>query len=187
MTYKLLVIWAPCGSGEGADGLGGIWGHGGVSLDMCTHMCMHTHARNTKINMLGNCKWPPPWRQPCLSCLTCMHVCAHVHAHVCMHMHTCVGVPPPNPTPIHPPPRCGTPQISKNAIRLERIEIFRFCLKIWNLWRIPHLWVGVFRWFKFTLKPPNRITCDKLRLAIWDTSFWTFWVKFGHNGPWDIS
>ena len=30
----------------------GIWGHG-----------------DTKINMLGNCKWPLPWRQPCLSCL----------------------------------------------------------------------------------------------------------------------
>ena len=41
----------------------------------------------------------------------------------------------------------------------------------------------VFRWFKFTLKPPNRIGHGKLRLAIWDTSFWTFWVKFGHNGP----
>ena len=39
------------------------------------------------------------------------------------------------------------------------------------------------RWFKFTLKPPNRITGEKLRLTIWDTSFWTFWVKFGHNGP----
>ena len=46
---------------------------------------------------------------------------------------------------------------------------------------------GVFgelrRWFKFTLKPPNSIASEKLRLAIWDTSFWTFWVKFGHNGP----
>ena len=31
-----------------------------------------------------------------------------------------------------------------------------------------------FRWFKFTLKPPNSITHGKLRLAIWDTSFWTF-------------
>ena len=41
----------------------------------------------------------------------------------------------------------------------------------------------VFRWFKFTLKPPNRIGRGKLRLAIWDTSFWTFLVKFGHNGP----
>ena len=43
--------------------------------------------------------------------------------------------------------------------------------------------VPVFRWFKFTLKPPYSIVHDKLRLAIWDTSFWTFWVKFGHKGP----
>ena len=41
----------------------------------------------------------------------------------------------------------------------------------------------IIRWFKFTLKPPNSIAIEKLRLAIWDTSFWTFWVKFGHNGP----
>ena len=27
------------------------------------------------------------------------------------------------------------------------------------------------RWFKFTLKPPYSIAHDKLRLAIWDTSF----------------
>ena len=44
-----------------------------------------------------------------------------------------------------------------------------------------------FRWFKFTLKPPYSIMCSKLQLAIWDTSFWTFLVKFGHKGPWDIS
>ena len=42
---------------------------------------------------------------------------------------------------------------------------------------------SVFRWFKFTLKPPYSIAHDKLRLAIWDTSFWTFWLKFGHKGP----
>ena len=41
----------------------------------------------------------------------------------------------------------------------------------------------VFRWFKFTLKPPYRIAIGKLQLAIWDTSFWTFWLKFGHKGP----
>ena len=29
----------------------------------------------------------------------------------------------------------------------------------------------VFRWFKFTLKPPYSITHDNLQLAIWDTSF----------------
>ena len=26
------------------------------------------------------------------------------------------------------------------------------------------------------------IAIGKLRLAIWDTSFWTFWLKFGHKG-----
>ena len=41
----------------------------------------------------------------------------------------------------------------------------------------------IFRWFKFTLKPPYSIMHGKLRLAIWDTSFWTFLVKFGHKGP----
>ena len=41
----------------------------------------------------------------------------------------------------------------------------------------------LFRWFKFTLKPPYSIAREKLRLAIWDTSFWTFWLKFGHKGP----
>ena len=35
------------------------------------------------------------------------------------------------------------PQISKNAIKLEQIEIIQFCLKIYDLWRHPHLWVGV--------------------------------------------
>ena len=29
----------------------------------------------------------------------------------------------------------------------------------------------LFRWFKFTLKPPYSIGHDNLRLAIWDTSF----------------
>ena len=33
--------------------------------------------------------------------------------------------------------------------------------------------VLLFRWFKCTLKPPYSITCGKLWMAIWDTSFWT--------------
>ena len=45
------------------------------------------------------------------------------------------------------------------------------------------LFASLFRWFKFTLKPPYSITHSKLRLAIWDTSFWTFWLKFGHKTP----
>ena len=103
-----------------------VWGHlgawGGVSLDTYACICMHTHARNAKINMLGNCKWPPPWRQPCLSCLTCMHVCAHVSVCACMCMPTCVGGAPTQPhVPLktHLPPRGVPPQISKNAIGLQ--------------------------------------------------------------------
>ena len=28
-----------------------------------------------------------------------------------------------------------------NLIKLEHIDIIRFCLKIYDLWRHPHLWV----------------------------------------------
>ena len=40
----------------------------------------------------------------------------------------------------------------------------------------------LFRWFKFTLKPPNSIAIGKLRLAIWDTSFWTFLAQIWTQG-----
>ena len=70
-----------------------------------------------------------------------MHVRACVHVHVCVHG-TAPHTPIPTPTPIHP---SATPRISKNSITLELIKIFQFHLKIWNLWRIPHPWVGV--WF----------------------------------------
>ena len=62
----------------------------------------------------------------------------------------------------------NSPEISPNLVFL-----------ILNLYICDPL----FRWFKFTLKPPYSIAHDKLRLAIWDTSFWTFWLKFGHKGP----
>ena len=50
-------------------------------------------------------------------------------------------------------------------------------------WDGKKIEVFIFRWFKFTLKPPYSIVIGKLRLAIWDTSFWTFLLKFGHKGP----
>ena len=34
-------------------------------------------------------------------------------------------------------------QITKNRINLELIKIVQFCLKIYDLWRHPHLWVGL--------------------------------------------
>ena len=37
----------------------------------------------------------------------------------------------------------GLSQITKNQINLELIKIIKFCLKIHDLWRHPHLWVGV--------------------------------------------
>ena len=37
----------------------------------------------------------------------------------------------------------GPGQIIKNRINLDLIEITQFCLKIYDLLRHPHLWVGV--------------------------------------------
>ena len=37
----------------------------------------------------------------------------------------------------------GLGQITKNLINLDLIEIIQFCLKIYDLLRHPHLWVGV--------------------------------------------
>ena len=37
----------------------------------------------------------------------------------------------------------------------------------------------IFRWFKFTLKPPYTVAHGNLLLAIWDTFHWTSFVKFG--------
>ena len=44
-----------------------------------------------------------------------------------------------------------------------------------------------FRWFKFTLKPPYSGASERTLLAIWDTSHWNFFVKFGLRTAWDIS
>ena len=46
---------------------------------------------------------------------------------------------------------------------------------------------AVFRWFKFTLKPPYSGVHERSLLAIWDTSHWNFFVKFGLRTAWDIS
>ena len=39
--------------------------------------------------------------------------------------------------------------------------------------------LSIFRWFKFTLKPPYTVASGNLLSAIWDTSHWTSFVKFG--------
>ena len=37
----------------------------------------------------------------------------------------------------------GSGHVTKNLINLDLIEIIQFCLKIYDLCRHPHLWVGV--------------------------------------------
>ena len=37
----------------------------------------------------------------------------------------------------------GSSQLTNNGINLDLIEIIQFCLKIYDLLRHPHLWVGV--------------------------------------------
>ena len=37
----------------------------------------------------------------------------------------------------------GSGHITKYRIKLELIEIIQFCLKIYDLYRHPHPWVGV--------------------------------------------
>ena len=37
----------------------------------------------------------------------------------------------------------GLCQIIKNRVNCHLIEIIEFCLNIYDLWRHPHLWVGV--------------------------------------------
>ena len=37
----------------------------------------------------------------------------------------------------------GLCQIIKNQINLDLIKIIQFCLKIYDFWRHPHLWVGI--------------------------------------------
>ena len=34
-------------------------------------------------------------------------------------------------------------QITRNRIKVELMKIIQFCLKIYDLWRHPHPWVGV--------------------------------------------
>ena len=126
----ILLIWVSSALG----GWGG-WGcpHTCAHAYACmqahahAHTCMHGKHDNfmqmaTPIGFLGNSLW----------CNTYIHACACAWGH-----------PLTTPTPsTHPPPPGGTPRISQNAIALELIKIFQFCLKIWNLWRLPNPWVG---------------------------------------------
>ena len=121
----------------------------GAAAVMCLnlHTCVFEIAWDLHYTQYSHtgilCSNSRPAQHSCVYVLvcvsTCMCTCAwdslpHTHAH-----------PHPNP-PTHHPTR-GDPRISKNLIILELIKIIWFCLKIWNLWRIPHPWVGCIVWW----------------------------------------
>ena len=134
-----LRLW---GWGGGWMGVGDGWGWGmvgGCPKHTCT--CTHTHVH--VLNIIISCKWLSPLGESLGIPYDVIRVCVHMHA--CAHVW---GTPSHHPQPpsTHPPtPQGGTPGISQNSIALELIKIFQFRLKIWNLWRLPHPWVGV--WF----------------------------------------
>ena len=74
----------------------------------------------------------------------CANVCVDMHEYV-HNSWTDSTHPNLHPIPSPPPAKGGPPENSINSISLEQIEINQFCLHIWNLCRLPHLWVGV--WF----------------------------------------
>ena len=140
------MFWAPCGSGGGGAGwmgVGGGWGVGGLGgwgwLGGAPHTCAHARARthahahacvgkhDNSMQMaapIGFGEIPGiPYDVICACACVRVRACARVWG----------GTLSPPTTPIHPPPHppgWGTPRISQNAIALELIEIFQFCLKI---------------------------------------------------------
>ena len=103
-----------------------LWGGGrwwGVSggmgcLHTCAHMHMHAHActhMHRHVYTYRDCKWLPPWRHPCLSCL--QHACAFMcsHAYACMH-----GTAPNTPIPTPNPPTCHPSRVDpQNQLKFD--------------------------------------------------------------------
>ena len=134
---------APCSSGGwGVGGWDGWWLGGTPHTCAHPHTCMHTQVRTCMRGKHDNfMQMAAPIGGIHGNSLWC-HMCVHVHACTCVC--TCVGTPSHHPHP-HPPTLYpwGTPRISQNSIALKLIEILQFCLKIWNLWRLPHPREGV--------------------------------------------
>ena len=129
---------------------GGGWLGGGPHTRAHARACMHVHAHTCVHGKHDNFMQmaAPIGGIPGNSLWCHMRVDVRARVCVCVHVHVCVGhpltTPHPHP-PTSPPPRGDTPGINQNSIVLELIEIIQFRLKIWNLWRLPHPWVGV--WF----------------------------------------
>ena len=56
----------------------------------------------------------------------------------------------------------GSGQMTKNLINLDLIEIIQFCLKIYDLLRHLHLWVGV--WINGWVNGWGQVRMTKYRI-----------------------
>ena len=67
---------------------------------------------------------------------------------------------------------------SPGQMHLGHLSVHEYFSCLMQLSHVFHVLVQrinlIFRWFKFTLKPPYSITHSKLQLAIWDISFGLF-------------
>ena len=86
--------------------------------------------------------------------------------------------------------KVGIFEMSKSCRFFLTPQILEFWAINWHrcvtIWKLKCRFL-VFRWFKFTLKPPYRIAISNFFSAIWDTSHWNFLVKFGLKTAWDMS
>ena len=105
------MFWAPCGSGEGAGGWGGVWGYlgtWGVSPHARTHTCIELQmAASMEASMFS---------------MFNMHACACVCTCTCMgHPPTHPYLPPPPSTHL-PPPRGVDP---RNHLKFDNTSTYQ--------------------------------------------------------------
>ena len=80
----------------------------------------------------------------------------------------------------------------KSRLAIWYTSFWNFFVKFWTQGTLRHILGPILVIFEkchflgglsLHLNHLYSIAHDNLRLAIWDTSFWTFLVKFGHKGP----
>ena len=114
------MFWAPCSSGEGAGGWGGMGGCPHTHTRTCMHAHEHTHIY-TCIEIANGRDM-----EASMFSMFNMHVCVCVHACVCMC--ACMGHPPthpyqPPPPSTHlPPPRGVDP---RNHLKFDNTSTYQ--------------------------------------------------------------
>ena len=102
----------------------------------------------------------------------CKRACAHVH-----------GGAPTQPQPQW----VKTCEITKNLIKLDLIEIIRFCLKIYDLWTHSHLWIDLWvggwvdGWVSSCQIIKNRVNRHLIEIIQFYLKIYDLWVSgWGH-------